>query len=358
MKMAYIILASFMAVASWELILRVALWRQPEFKILPKGVVAQPGSSSVRSQEGFSRRDHINEFGTFHSIRLDLPLIVLQGDSYTYAEQVGTEENYASLVRQEFYDQFEILNAGNFGMNVAHYVYNARYFQSYKPVFHIIQVKFDDFLDSFGSQEPLHFKFEGDQLAFETYRTDFMKWVEEHPEVYNFLNQISVLSYFRDKYLQDVNAWVKNFGQKNTPVAVELPPPEVGTKSSQAVSSQNEKWEKNRGKFRIQLEKLKAVYGSQFAILYLPRVPIMKNKELILDDPEEVFYHQMIKDLCAELKIPVISMWDPFYYLYQRKNVLFSGFRNTTPGVGHLNASGHKLVADEVSKFLREQIEK
>lgn len=351
--------AFLLSLMTWEFILREVFWRQPSYGIFPKGIVARPVSTSVRSQEGWSKRNHVNEFGTFHPIRTNLPLVVMQGDSYTYAEQVATEENYSSLVRQHFFDKYEILNAGNFGMSVAHYAYNDRYFKPYSPIFHIIQVKYDDFFDSFGATEPVHFKQVGDELTFETYETGFMKWVKDHDGVYNFLNRISVLSYFRDKYLQDINAWVKTLGQKKAGSSVVTAVKNQTSEKKievEVITKSLEISNQDREKILSQLKMLQTIYGDKFALLYLPHNPIVKNKDFILEDPKEILYHQVIRNACDELGIPYISMWEPFIDLYKNKKILSSGFDNTIPGVGHINKHGHQLVANEVIKFLESRL--
>lgn len=341
-----LILALILALISWEFALRETLWRQPRYQIFPKGIVALPGGTSVRSQEGFSKRRHVNEFGTFHEIRKDLPLVVFQGDSYTYAEQVATEENYSSLVRKRFQNQLEILNAGNFGMSVAHYAYNFRYFEKLNPVYHVIQVKFDDFFDSFETSDPLHFVLKDGQLEFEIHRTGFMKWVESNPQIYNSLNQLSILSYFRDKYLQEFNAWIKQIGQKRKPSATSE------SKYDPKIDLMKERAEK----IKVQMIYLKSIYGEKFSLLYLPRNPVMKNKNLFVVEENEMAFNSLILKICAEQKIHCISMWQPFSDLYSKEKILSSGFSNTTPGEGHINKYGHQLIADELVPLIEERV--
>jgi hypothetical protein len=347
-RLLKITLSVCIALVMWEIILRQFIWRQPHFASFPKGVVATSGSISVRSQEGFSKRIHKNEFGTFHEINKELPILVMQGDSYTYAEQVSTEENYSTILRTYFYKRFEILNVGYFGMNVSHYVYNEKFFKKFNPIYHIIQVKYDDFFDSLNSNEPLHFKLIDQELDFELYQTDFAKWVADNMKIYNMLNQISILSYVRDKYLQDFNRWVKgiNFNQ-----IFSLQQNEV------QLSSDEQKTSKLRPDevIRLQLKKLKQVYGERFALLYLPRNPKIKDKKFVEFDGNEFNYHKIILKLCLEENIDLISMWQPFLNFYRENKILVSGFSNTIPGDGHLNSFGHILVADSIKEFIEKK---
>jgi hypothetical protein len=182
-----------------------------------------------------------------------------------------------------------------------------------------------------------------------------MRWVAENPDVYNNLNQISVLSYFRDKYLQEINRWVKNLELKDTKRKPGLPENQIKT-SKVTIPSALLKDEENKLKIRIQLLFLKNIYSDKFAILYLPRNPVMKDFKLLVSDESEDKFNKTIVEICSELGIPVISMWKPFKNLYEREKVVASGYSNTVPGVGHLNKSGHRLIADSLVEFINNEL--
>jgi hypothetical protein len=199
----------------------------------------------------------------------------------------------------------------------------------------------------------LHFVESGGDLDFEIRRTGFMTWVEENQKLYNFLNRISVLSYFRDKYLQDINAWVKNFGERKIAAHDKKPAASIEV-SSLAEDPMLEK----RMMIDKQLQKLKKTYGDKFALLYLPRNPVMKNKNLFVQEPMEKKFNQLIGELSTKANVPIISMWQPFLDLYLEHHLLSSGFDNTVPGEGHINKEGHRLIAEQLILFLNGRLKK
>jgi len=59
-------------------------------------------------------------------------------------------------------------------------------------------------------------------------------------------------------------------------------------------------------------------------------------------------------DACSEAGITFVDMTDIFLKAYADDHVLPHGFANTRIGTGHLNADGHRMIAEELSRVIRE----
>lgn len=94
---------------------------------------------------------------------------------------------------------------------------------------------------------------------------------------------------------------------------------------------------------RDALQMMRQAYAGEMIFLYHPSVTVSASGEMscVYDDFFDTF-----QNLCEENSICVIDMGDAFLENYQKENTLPYGFMNTAPGVGHLNATGHRLIAE------------
>ena len=58
--------------------------------------------------------------------------------------------------------------------------------------------------------------------------------------------------------------------------------------------------------------------------------------------------------MCEKHGIDVIDTGFRFQKLYETEGQLPYGFANTAPGEGHLNALGHRILAEEIIAYLEE----
>ncbi len=63
---------------------------------------------------------------------------------------------------------------------------------------------------------------------------------------------------------------------------------------------------------------------------------------------------EIFKSACINNDIDVIDCGDEFLENYEASHKLPYGFANSTPGTGHLNELGHKILADKIIQYLEE----
>ena len=129
-------------------------------------------------------------------------------------------------------------------------------------------------------------------------------------------------------------------------------PGPVGKKKAEPVS------EPTDGDFEIEarsmdfvLNALKERASAPIVIVYCPKVPNISGSAVNTDDPQRGAMDEL-KAKCAEHGIGFIDMSQRFIQHEQETGEFPRGFPNTRPGVGHLNAVGHDLVARELNDYI------
>ena len=68
-------------------------------------------------------------------------------------------------------------------------------------------------------------------------------------------------------------------------------------------------------------------------------------------------YVDAFKECCESNDIAFIDVTEPMVDLYKKNAEPSYGFANTVPGEGHLNKTGHRIIAYEVYKSINEMEE-
>ena len=99
------------------------------------------------------------------------------------------------------------------------------------------------------------------------------------------------------------------------------------------------------------LALIRAEFDGPIAFVYHPTTSLASDGTLQLgySDTWEAFCR-----LCEKHGIDVIDTGSRFQKLYETEGQLPYGFANTTPGEGHLNALGHRILAEEIIAYLEE----
>ena len=99
------------------------------------------------------------------------------------------------------------------------------------------------------------------------------------------------------------------------------------------------------------LALIRTEFDGPIAFVYHPATKLRPDGSLKLDysDTWEVFCR-----VCEKNGIDVIDTGPRFRQVYASEHRLPYGFANTTPGEGHLNALGHKILAEEIISYLEE----
>lgn len=101
----------------------------------------------------------------------------------------------------------------------------------------------------------------------------------------------------------------------------------------------------------VALALIRSEFDGPIAFVYHPTTKIQPDGTLKLgyNDSWEIFCR-----LCEKHRIDVIDAGPRFLQAYEDSRTLPYGFANTTPGSGHLNSLGHKILAEEIISYLEE----
>ncbi len=96
---------------------------------------------------------------------------------------------------------------------------------------------------------------------------------------------------------------------------------------------------------RATVQGLQKCYGSRLVIIYTPEFFGTRYDSA---DPLE----QKVLGLCAEHGVACLSMREAFARERYDHLRLSRGFHNTAPGEGHFNANGHRVIGEEIWRYL------
>lgn len=99
------------------------------------------------------------------------------------------------------------------------------------------------------------------------------------------------------------------------------------------------------------LELVRSIYSGNIIFVYHPDVKIEPNGDLVCLRSQTV---DIFEQVCESNEILFIDTGDEFIEYYEKYSKVPYGFNNTTMGNGHLNAIGHKILADEIYAVLKE----
>jgi hypothetical protein len=87
---------------------------------------------------------------------------------------------------------------------------------------------------------------------------------------------------------------------------------------------------------------LKKAYGTRLFIVYAPPIGLQAEKPVETE----------LRGLCAEQGVGFLSVREPLARDRAEHHRLNRGFHNTAPGVGHFNATGHRIIGEEIWRYL------
>ena len=94
---------------------------------------------------------------------------------------------------------------------------------------------------------------------------------------------------------------------------------------------------------------MKECYQGEIIIVYHPPVELnVDGMKLIRDPAQKVF-----EETCQRKGICFLDVGDAFLEEYEQTYAVPYGFCNTTMGAGHLNQTGHRIMAEELYQLLK-----
>lgn len=100
------------------------------------------------------------------------------------------------------------------------------------------------------------------------------------------------------------------------------------------------------------LELIRSQYAGKLVIMYHPMVSLTENGVLEITEQETT---PMFRAACEANNILFVDVSEAFLQAYEEDYAVPYGFSNTTMGTGHLSADGHRVIAEELYKVLKEE---
>lgn len=102
------------------------------------------------------------------------------------------------------------------------------------------------------------------------------------------------------------------------------------------------------------LDKVFAQMHEQFSgpILFAYHPPVKIEMDGSMSCKSNTFAYRVFAEACERNGIIFLDMSSAFKNAYDKEYIVPYGFANTTMGTGHLNADGHRIMAEEIYKAL------
>ena len=293
--------------------------------------IYNPGSSMLHGTEGrgyhrIDARGYVND-----TSKLAEKYVIAVGASYTQGKEVNNGYRYTDLLNSWL------------GYNDEAFVYNVSQDAYYFPK---IVKGFSALTQEFPQAE---------KIIIEIGRTDFA--IEEMEDS---LNQRAFDEIQTGERIKETLTWKKKVNIKikeYSPLLYNINS-KVQTLKSIKPTAENDSGKQDADliKYRESLERvftlLTQIYDKEIIILYHPRVSIGKdgNLNVFAEDTDEVF-----RKVCTKYDVSFVDMSEKFKQSYNDSFEVPYGFSNTTLGQGHFSAAGHRMVAEELIKYLENQ---
>ncbi|MEM9903430.1 MAG: hypothetical protein AAF921_00160 [Cyanobacteria bacterium P01_D01_bin.44] len=352
------------ALLLWEVILRNLVESSPGIREHPLLGNIRKSGRLLHTREGMARMQ-LNSLGMRHSeIQAKQPdeyRILVLGDSYTMATQIADRETFTALTESILMQtnlnsgrQIQVINAGKEGASPANYLYAGNFYNSkVQPDSVVVQLTPSDFSmqlsdpaeefylttrsgqyrlvynQSFGSSDPLASTLMGHFPQLEA------------------LRQLSVLRVGG----RQAQHFFAATAQGIVPIA-RADDTQTQPKKNLALSPEEKAlldWTVQR--FSQTFPNLVFVYIP--AINYQDYISgrLADRTKLSENAVRNLLIEEYLEEKAAAYQIPMVNMRSDFVAFYRDRKTVLQGFNNTQPGLGHLNAAGHALVAEKLANF-------
>ena len=100
------------------------------------------------------------------------------------------------------------------------------------------------------------------------------------------------------------------------------------------------------------LRQLQEAYQVKILIFYQPTEKLQKDGSVLF--PQDPWIH-VFEGKCRENGIGFLDMTEKFQEMYRKEHRLPHGFLTGRIGTGHLNADGHRAIAEAAAQWIREE---
>lgn len=244
--------------------------------------------------------------------------ILLMGSSHMEAQNVPIEKNVASLLNKSI-PELETYNIGVSGHSLKVIFNNLDdALNKYKPKYAVLEISnlllSDDYINNVLSGNVDEIESSSNKIVIFLQRFPFLRLVYSQIDKFNSGEEYSV-----NDYSEETIDYEPNYDLMNELV----------------------KYAKNIG------DK----YNAKLIIMYHPPLSINKDGEMIINTKT---VSNKFSDICKENDVCFVDMTNRFLKEYQDNYIVPKGFNNTAIAYGHLNEEGHRMIADELTKVLKE----
>jgi hypothetical protein len=339
-KILKIISALLLAAITWNIILSDLIYKNPgTIRDNTLGKIYKPGTL-VNSDEGFCRTQ-INSLGMrnkeISSKGLNEKRILVLGDSYTEGIQVNDDSLYTmkleKSLREKYDEDISIVNGGRSGASPANYVYLSQFYNSQvNSDYTVIQINDADWVsDIFNKNQNFYIKEESGN-----FQVLFNNYISSSPVLSRFPQLSFLLKFNNSALLNYINIKLKKINQSKSSGEMKTSEKTVDAKDIEEASD----WI---------IKELKARY-SNIIFLYIPTIDYNNYST------EYTPIEELINAKCDKYGIDFIDVRKEFINHYIQCKQPAYGFNNSIPGIGHMNAIGHSIVANKLEAYFEGRI--
>lgn len=289
----------------------------------------RPGSIIVHGTEGYGitkvdENGYLNPGG-----KLNESYVLMMGSSHTQGKELASNKKYSVLVNDHFSNGSDEL-----------YTYNIASDGNYLPT---IIKHFHAALQAFPA--PRAITIEISNTDFSTTEIENAMLQVEYDEDNNILNQSK-------------NAKIKtrtlNFIKESCPLLSLAKKKYEASMVAEAIETD---YSIDIGSYYNSiydaLDLIRSEYEGPIVFIYHPGVSLLENGKMeLLYSDTWLFFQQA----CKENNIDIIDMGPYFEREYTESQKLPYGFSNTSPNAGHLNQTGHELIAEAIISYIEEHM--
>lgn len=313
----------------------------PQQLIPDLGLVPANDSFSVWGMEGHATTHYLSNGEIYTPYQTGMSVVVL-GDSFTEARQVDDDQKFVSVAEEMSHARSEYMDFHNLGLsgrNIADYVYTAPYIKkAYNPAIVVVQVKPQDFKESFRSSLPTYLV------------PNYFVIKDSALSLIHTGRYFSVNLDFQNAVRASGFASLAIYKIKENPLSFDASMQQTSVKTAAVVKPSMDADLVDAGLVAMQVDALEKSYeGAKVVFLLIPNVPILDGDKLLWENAQDI---SLMKAINQSSKFPVLYPGNDFYELYSTRGEFARGFPNSFPNRGHLNKYGHYVVGSALAEYL------
>jgi hypothetical protein len=125
-------------------------------------------------------------------------------------------------------------------------------------------------------------------------------------------------------------------------------------KETEGTTSEQDEEDEYERALRDAFSYLKSCYSGTIVFVYHPFTELQSDGSISLNRSRTI---DVFAEICKVSGIDFIDVGEEFVSYYNQYNKLPYGFLNTKPGSGHLNETGHRIIADAILDYLKEGVQ-